>query len=145
MQSYQNINTANKEYAILAIDNDKDPAKFKEFLKYNAIPHSECLGSYTHHEGELKGVQVVEKAYIIPAEFLFLLMIANAGWTDKQESVLHLGPAHGDGSRKATLLFGDQSTLALGYLSECTLEEAMASDSWTYNADLKKFFITREL
>lgn len=139
MNSVQQIKAANQEYVIFAIDEDKSKDDFDAFLKLNAVPVSECIGAYTYTEGELAGTQVVEPSYLIPEKFMF--MIANAGWTDRQESILHLGPLE-TGSRSATLHFGDQNTLPLGSFRECSVETALSSDAWTYNKATGRFYIT---
>ncbi len=125
-------------YIIFAVS--EDIATNKAFMGWAAgwkIGLKPLLGCY-------KGK--TEQSYIVNSRDELAIM--NAGWLKGQESILRLGPCDSRDRRKATLQFlqedgksfmGEQE---LGVLVSVGRDEALACEAWTYDPDLKEYFIT---
>lgn len=121
-------------YIIFASHVDSDTVQ--AFLVQNEINYRTLFGVY-------KGAY--ETSYIINRNaFPFIEL---SGILAEQESILELGPIGTGDKRPTKLVFKDQSTKDLGFMTEVTREEAFAlaqnEGGFTYDPALKKFFSTK--
>lgn len=125
-------------YIIFAVSDDI--AVNKAFMGYCAgkgISIKPLLGSY-------KGK--TEQSYI--ANYKALGALLNSGWLKGQESILVLGACNARDQRPASLHYltragDDLKPLAddLGLFQSVSRGEALAQEAWTYDPDLKEYFI----
>lgn len=135
MRSLQEIQTGNQEFAIFAAQPHPTEQVMKT-LATQGIRFQVLLGSW---KGE------AEVSYMVQAEAL--PFIEANGFLDEQETVLILGAIDSTGRRPALMVTlvdeGESLGENLGYLTECTKQEAMSSEAYTYNPHIDKFFIIK--
>jgi hypothetical protein len=91
-----------------------------------------------------------ENSFIVNADNIYT--IAQAGWLKGQESILALHVCDSRDRRKAQLIWLDAYGKAdrmkpptdLGVLVSVGKDEAMQQNGWTYDPDLKEYFICKD-
>lgn len=107
-----------------SLDNITNHDTAKAALDALGVGYIELLGSY-------RGV--VEKSLLIDSSHKRVVEILARDY--KQESYLLL-----ESDRFASLVFGDGTTVGLGYLHGVSRSEAMGLEAWSYRADLDQFY-----
>lgn len=131
-------------YIIFAVGDDLIQQKgFMGWAAALGIGFKPLLGCYTHDDGR----KVTEQSFI--CNYDNLPAILAAGWLRGQESILILGACDSRDRRPARLQYvsplGDDllpRVVDLGVLQSVTRDRALAASAWTYDPDLKEYFIT---
>lgn len=132
MKTAEQIVAENTKLLIFASDNPVHETM--NFLSQNGIFFQVLLGSYKNE---------LETSYLVSAGAL--QHIIDAGLVSNQESVLVLDEMTADKDRPAKIVYFAEGTPddTIGKLTMVPKEEALASESWTFNPAVNRYFVVK--